>query len=383
MIKEVKTVTLEELYDKRDNAFDVIRFLLAVAVIYSHSHVLLLGPGKSADFLEIFTRYQTSLGSFAVNAFFVISGFLIMQSLANSSSYFNYFKNRFLRIFPAFFVSLVVIAFVIGPFITNVSYLDYFSPNATSPYLFVFKNITFNIFGYVWTVRDLFEHSPFQGSVNGSMWTLKHEFALYILLPILSYFLFIKHKLLILFLSIILVFLSILNILYGYKLVNLEGIMYWVFSNNEYNNIIKLAPYFLIGSLMYLFREKIIIDNRLIVLTLILLIMSIKMSLLNIIMIFTLPYLIIALAIKLKYSRFRKYGDFSYGLYIYAFPIQQLLVHFLKSSLNISGFFIISTLITLVVSVISWHLIEKRVLAFKVGIRGVFYDSKKNSLKTH
>lgn len=185
---DTNLTTIKEAYNPKDNLFDLLRFVFAVMVIYSHSFVLLKGQGGSEDLLAKITNNQISAGSLAVNCFFVLSGFLIMQSLSSTPSISQYIKNRFLRIFPAFFVSLFLISFIIGPFLTVLPSSEYFKMNQGGPVDFIFKNITFNIFGYSWTVRDLFQENPYPGSANGSMWTLKHEVAMYMFLPLTAFF---------------------------------------------------------------------------------------------------------------------------------------------------------------------------------------------------
>ncbi|MEK3733247.1 acyltransferase [Paenibacillus sp. FSL M8-0334] len=362
---DTNLTTIKEAYNPKDNLFDLLRFVFAVMVIYSHSFVLLKGQGGSEDLLAKITNNQISAGSLAVNCFFVLSGFLIMQSLSSTPSISQYIKNRFLRIFPAFFVSLFLISFIIGPFLTVLPSSEYFKMNQGGPVDFIFKNITFNIFGYSWTVRDLFQENPYPGSANGSMWTLKHEVAMYMFLPLTAFFLLIKIRRLFLLLTVILSFLSVFNLLYNYKLFNLVGDTFWILSSNEYDNFIRLTPYFLIGSLLYLYRDRVVLHYRLVIFCLMLLLVGVKVGLFNIVLIVALPYTIITLAIKIRFSVFRKYGDFSYGMYIYAFPIQQLLAYKWGESLTVFSFFLLSTFGTLIAAILSWHIIEKRALKLK------------------
>ncbi|KGE20489.1 acyltransferase family protein [Paenibacillus wynnii] len=359
--------TIEELYDKRNNSFDVIRFIFSVLVIYSHSFILFRGPGNGGDMFELITQNQLSGGSLAVKSFFIVSGFLIMQSLVGSQSLTHYFKNRALRIFPAFFVSLFVMSFIVGPLITNLEWADYFSSKPNSPYSFVLKNILMNINGYAWTIRDLFSNVPFPSSVNGSLWTLKHEFAMYLILPILGYFFFLRFKSIFMLATGITVLLSFLNIKKNYNPLNLKGDIYWVLSSSEYNSFIQLAPYFLVGSLLYLYKKEIFLNFKFFLLTVIIAFLSVIAGVINYTLIFVLPYALIYVAVNFKFSKFRKYGDFSYGMYIYAFPIQQLVVYFWHDDLNITTYFLVNFLLTFIVSFLSWHLIEKRALNLKVG----------------
>ncbi|MCI0501914.1 MAG: acyltransferase, partial [Epsilonproteobacteria bacterium] len=75
--------------------------------------------------------------------------------------------------------------------------------------------------------------------------------------------------------------------------------------------------------------------------------------------------LIITFGATFKRKVFSKTGDYSYGLYIYAFPVQQTLVHFYREDMNVYIFFVASFVITFILSILSWHLFEKKILNLK------------------
>lgn len=89
------------------NNFDFLRFLFAVLVVVSHSYAL-AGIGESAQWLSKITHHQINMASIGLNGFFVISGYFIFQSLERSNSFYEYFKKRFLRVFPGFLVVLII-----------------------------------------------------------------------------------------------------------------------------------------------------------------------------------------------------------------------------------------------------------------------------------
>lgn len=82
-------------------------------------------------------------------------------------------------------------------------------------------------------------------------------------------------------------------------------------------------------------------------------------------MLFCIPYLIIGLCVKVRFSKFKKSGDFSYGMYIYAFPVQQTLICFIGDKLNIFSLFALTFCITLFISILSWKYVEKPALKLK------------------
>jgi peptidoglycan/LPS O-acetylase OafA/YrhL len=116
--------TIEEVYKPKSNAFDLYRFILASSIIVFHSYGLT--GSQKIDFLATYTKGQINLAEFAVGGFFVISGFLVTQSLLNSKSALQYLWKRFLRLFPALFISTVFSALLLGPFITHLSVGSYF-----------------------------------------------------------------------------------------------------------------------------------------------------------------------------------------------------------------------------------------------------------------
>lgn len=365
-VKRGKEQTFENLYSPKENSFDLMRFILATFVIYTHSFPLFYGSSSPGDKLARWTNGQLDMGVVAVSGFFVISGFLITQSILNSSNYFTYIIKRVLRIFPAFFVSLLLVALLVGPIVSDLDlYSYYFKDYVNGPLNFIVKNIFLNITGYSWVIHDVFSGNPFPSGINGSMWTLKHEFAAYLLLIPLSFFYFLKYRKLLLLFTFGVLVLAILNIQNNFALVNLVGSKWWVLSDNEYSSAIKYLYYFLAGSLIFLYKDRIYFSPRFILLAILVLIIASKLFFLKYVLLFILPYMIISISICFSSSFMKKYGDFSYGLYIYAFPVQQLIAHLFIGNLNVKGYFLLSFLITLAISVLSWKYIEKPILSLK------------------
>lgn len=355
---------ISEIYQPNSNAFDILRFVMASLVIVHHSYDLLGIPTN--NFFVRFTRGQLNLGSFAVGSFFIISGFLVTQSLLNSRSLTQYFTKRFLRLFPALFVSLFLSAVVLGPFLTHQSLSDYFQGDqGTSPFRFIFLNFTLNIFGYNYNIRDLFQNNPIPYAVNGSLWTLKHEFVSYCILAGLSIFGFIKHP------KLLLVFTSLVgggylvHVFYNIDFFSGLTTEWWVFHSVEYPYLLLLLWLFLFGSILYIYRDNIFVSTKMLVFISGVLYVALITGYLLPVWYVVFPYLLIGLALLLPMSWFSKYGDFSYGIYIYAFPVQQALVYFLYPGIDVRRFMVYSFLITFVLSVLSWHLIEKPALSLK------------------
>ena len=353
-----------EIYQIENNAFDILRFILASFVIVHHSYALL--EIVDTNLFNQFTLGQLDLGSFAVGSFFVISGFLVAQSLLNTRTLVGYFVKRFLRLFPALFVSLFLSAVLLGPFITSQNILEYYTgTQGTSPLRFVFLNFTLNIFGYDYTIRDLFAHNPYPYAVNGSLWTLKHEFVSYVILAGLFYIGVLQRPKLLLIITGFVGWAYLANKFMGILLFGKLTTGWWIFHVVEYPFFLSLLWLFLLGSILYIFRERIFVSTKMLLLVLCLLFFSIKVGYFFFVWHVLFPYLLISVAILMPLSRFSKYGDFSYGIYVYAFPIQQTLAFILYPHIGIKRMMLYSFMITLVVSIFSWHYIEKPALSLK------------------
>ncbi|TRX40453.1 acyltransferase family protein [Flavobacterium restrictum] len=332
------------------NCFDFLRMFFSVTILLAHLGEL--SQHKSFEFL-----HRIANSTIAVQGFFIISGFLVAKSYTNTPSLKNYFIKRAKRIVPAY-VFLLFFTVLALSFFSQVSALDYFSSSETYAYL------GWNLFFFN------FMHPCLPGlftgnllcAVNGSLWTLKIEEGFYVLLPFLFYVLHkIKKPFVVLF---TLYFLSLL---------------YWYVMEDFFNKplLAKQLPgylaYFVVGIYLYLNIEKVLKHK-------------VKLFLIAVVAFvianyFTLPIdvvhpaafgtgLIIA-AFSLPFlNNFGKYGDFTYGIYIYHFPIIQLFRQYnLFEKYNPILMAIGVSILTILLAVFSWYGIEKRFLdRYKKGI---------------
>lgn len=347
--------TLNDIYDRKNNSFDDLRFIFAAMVLYVHSFVLLYGQDvKGTDPFTIATHFQLSPGTLAVYGFFVLSGFFMIQSLEANSSLLVYAKNRILRIVPAFWLALFLSSFIVVPLIFENSPILSIQPG--SALYFFYHSAIFQAMGSVWIIDGAYINNPIS-SINGSMWTLKYEIMLYIFLPICYIFVYKSRKLFL----VITALLMALSIAYIFS----DFMLFKIFNADEYSKLLLLSTYFFYGTLFYLYRDVIIVSKRFIIVFIFIFILSMFFTNFKLITLLILPYLIISMGSILKTKIFSKTGDYSYGMYIYAFPIQQTLVHFYKNSLTAETLFIFSFLLTLIFSILSWHFFEKRILRLK------------------
>ncbi len=332
--------SLENHFDNKRNNFDFIRFLASILVIFSHSFALSV---VSNEPLSEFSAGRFTFGSIAVAIFFIISGMFICQSFQRSASIYTFTLSRCLRIFPALIPLTILTTFVLGALVTSEELKSYFSDKTTYSYL---QNIS--AIKIQFELPGVFEHNPYVNVVNGSLWSLRYEIICYCLVVAVG--IIYQRKFLIPFLIIL-----VLAGIFRDKLLNITLI------------------YFFIGSMIYVFRRHIRLSHPLAFLSLISLIANIhfntNLATCFIINAICLGYLIIYLGFSTSkyFHNFTKYGDFSYGIYIYAFPVQQLLYYKIDGLQPISCF-IIATLTTIVLAILSWHFVEKKALTLKQKI---------------
>ncbi|WP_051774993.1 acyltransferase family protein [Paenibacillus tyrfis] len=345
--------TIGQLANGRNNNLDLIRFIAATMVIYSHSFPLGSGD-NSREIIFLLSGGKWDAGALAVATFFVISGFLITQSYERSRNLSNYFKARFLRIFPGLAVALLFSAFVIGPSFTSLTLKEYFFHSQTYVYL---KSVF--LFPLRWNLPGVFEANIYKGAVNGSLWTIPFEVICYLIVVFLGIIGFLRYKKIVLFLFVGCFYYYLFQATISIEITHIFGL--------EINKMIELFWYFSVGMLIYLYRNFIPLNKYLAMICIIMLSVSLLFGGFKELFVFFGSYLIFYFGFnsQIKLSSFSKYGDFSYGLYIYAFPVQQSVTYLFGGKMTAELNFIISFFITLILAVFSWHLIEKHALKLK------------------
>lgn len=353
-----KECTLEERYDRKNNIFDYVRILLAIFVIIAHSYPIFFGIGFS-DPITRKILCTESLGGISVICFFLLSGFMITQSIMHSKNSVQFFMKRLIRIFPALIVMLLLTIFVLGPLVYNGSIVEYFKNSSVWRYFI--DNV--NLFGNTaYNIEGVFTNNPYPSAINGSLWSLKHEFIAYIILVILATLGITKNRKAMLSLTGISVIVYVLNIKFAsiFNCLNNIGVVM------EIAQFVKLIMYFFIGSSIYLYKDKIKMNFKYFVLAVLILLTGIALNSTKYALIITIPYILMYVGtVKIKKDILKKIGDFSYALYIYAFPIQQLLVYYLKDKINIWVYMLLSIALTGIISIVTTLLIDNNVKKIK------------------
>lgn len=344
---------LSEFSKDRNNNFNLIRIAAAYAVLITHSFAIVMGTGDAEPLRDLL---GVTLGSIAVDIFFITSGFLVTASLLARQSTIEFIWARILRIYPALFVMLFLTVFGMGLFFTTVPWEVYLSSVETYKY---FIKCLFLFAGIEYWLPGVFEGNPYARAVNGSLWTMPNEVKMYAILVIIWMTLRIvpMYRSAIFKLSIIIgaIVSGVILLMAHFK----------VFS--ELSQFPRLFFMFFTGASFFLLKDKIVMSRWYFYALLSMLLLStFSQQIFLIVYIMTLAYLLFFLAYIPRgfIRRYNQLGDYSYGVYIYAFPVQQSLVA-LFPEISVMQMVIFSSLITMTLAVMSWHFLEKYFLGLK------------------
>ncbi len=334
----------------KNNNFNVIRILAAFAVLFGHSFALLKQPEPLSQVLGM------SLGSIAVDLFFIASGFLVTGSLLQRQSLREYLLARVLRIYPALFMVVLLTVFVLGAFFTSLPLTSYYSDSQI--YFYLKKCMTL-ITGVVYYLPGVFETNPYKGAVNGSLWTMFHELKMYIFLAIFWALCGLTKK-------------NNIQVFRGVIVVSaiVAGVLVLVyrFCNWEESQSNRLFFLFFSGAAYAVLKERVYLSSRLFWALCLVLVTSalIHKQVFFLVYQLSIAYILFYLA-YIPAGVIRKYnavGDYSYGVYIYAFPVQQSVIALIPG-ISVFALTALSASVTLLLAVLSWHLIERRALDLK------------------
>lgn len=336
----------------RDNHFNLIRFLAAAAVLVSHGTAIVLGDTVPEP-LEAALGH--TLGEVAVDVFFASSGFLVCGSLMRLQAMRPFWEARALRIFPGLVASLVIVALLVGPAVSQLGAGAYLASGETWTYLA--RNAVLFL-GIQHTLPGVFETLPLQGVVNGSLWTLPFEVWCYAMLAIawaamrgvragpwaFSWCLA----------------LAAAGSFALFDATRMAGI--------ELQHGFRLSLMFFAGAWCFTLRDRLPMSGWIAAVCVASMAAAGSLSHAAFAWVYSpsLVYLVLYAAYVPKgpLLRFNALGDYSYGLYIYAFPTQQLL-RMLLPELAMAVSITLTFGIALLAAFASWHLLEKPCLALK------------------
>lgn len=342
------------------NSLGLLRLLFAAAVIVDHAFPL--GGWGTAPFLR-YTSDQQSLGGLAVIGFFAISGYLITKSGMNADVV-QFMWRRFLRIFPGFWAVLLFGAFVVGPIIwvaEGNALGDYLSLGPGGPIAYLYSNWTLTI--GQWGIHDIYlETTPYPGgAINGSIWTLVYEWGCYLVIGVLVAFGVLKRAIIVV--PLITAFLFIAQVLTMLEPGSAAG-MFPSFGDPWR---INFGLVFFIGATIAAYAHRIPFDDRLGALSGIAAVVMLRYGGFNTIGYLAFTYFVLYLAARLPkfFQRVGAKNDYSYGVYLYGWVVQQVLSFLGVNDAGYLPYVVASLLSAGALAWLSWHGVEKQALKLK------------------
>jgi peptidoglycan/LPS O-acetylase OafA/YrhL len=329
------------------NFFGLIRLIAAMLVIFAHSFELL---GLEYPFKAMYTFAPGPIG---VMIFFSLSGYLVAKSWASDPHIVRFFYRRALRIFPAMIACTIITIAVMGVFFSNLSLQAFIQHDVAHSFLL-------NCILYIkFYLPGVFENNPYPGAVNGSLWTLPIEFSCYVILGLTLFI--VKRTPSILVLAIAFWAISLNQYyfeIYWNRWISESFVIY----ASDLRYVFKYGAYFFCGACIGFFKLERFLNWFVIAVAATLLIVFLQFVYAP----FLLPIVVIGLGIRkvTKPFRWTMRTDYSYGIYIYAFPVQQALAS-IDPMMPWALAFSLTVIITTIFAALSWHLIEKPALSFK------------------
>jgi len=345
------------------NSFGVIRLVLASSVIFSHAFPL---GGWGEDPLLRWSNRQENFGGMAVLGFFAISGYLITKSGMRADA-LQFIWRRMLRILPAFYTVLLVTAFVVGPIAWVVSghtLGSYLSLAGNGPVHYLVANADLAI--RQWGIYDIFAATTPYGLVagpvfNGALWTLTYEWGSYLIIWLLVIFGVLKRA------KILVPTLTVLYLAMQIAWLVVPGAVGSVLPYFADPYRVSLPLVFLYGACIAVYAGSIPIDARLAALSAVLVVGSLWLGGLTLVGYPAVAYLVIWLAAALP-ERLQWIGaknDYSYGMYVYGFLVQQVTAALGWYRWGYVPWVLATLAICAGCAWLSWHGVEKRAMMLK------------------
>ncbi len=343
--------TLSETLERGNNNFDLIRLVAALAVMLGHSYGL--QAGSKMESMLIFT-HRESFGSLAVYGFFLISGMLVSASFFKQPSPMRFVLLRALRIWPGAIVCALFIGLFIGPLFSSMTVSAYFANPQTLSWLLHNTSLIGHVGG---VLPGLFESNVLKGFANATVWTLPVELGCYVIVLLAG-------------------LAGVIGSKRGTLLwVGVAAAIFTMFANHPpaflpTGNFFLLplaysfypVPFFLLGMLLYAYRENVRlswIPAALLAVAYVVL----RFSVISTILLYpAFAYGLLWLASANCLKRLKPKHDYSYGIYLYGFVVQQIVASISPSLNNYLAFFI-SVPVTVALAAASWHWVERPCLS--------------------
>jgi peptidoglycan/LPS O-acetylase OafA/YrhL len=338
--------TLADGLARRHDNFLLLRFLAAALVIYGHGYALTVhAPGV----VDLFTRlhWRNYSGTIGVDLFFVISGFLVTGSYLRRRNLFAFVWARTLRLVPAYAVCMLLSALVLGAAYTQLPLADYLQHPDTRGY--VLTNLKFGV-NLQWNLPGVFTDNPRSATVNGSIWTLPAEVRMYVWLAIVGVLGLLSRR--------SLATLTILGLLLAGWLAPQQIPLLPIAS------FLHLGAMFALGVLCYVHRDWLPASGFVVAA------LAAACWMLHATVLYPVAFALAEAAFafwfayRLSLPSLDRFGDASYGLYLWGFPVQQMVAHQFPAGTPLMNA-ALSLPFAAALGFLSWHLVEKPTLSAK------------------
>jgi peptidoglycan/LPS O-acetylase OafA/YrhL len=331
----------------RDNNFNLLRIIAAIAVLVSHTALITRGP----DAVELLSTQLggITLGTLSVMMFFAISGFFITHSFAKRTSLLLFVQARYLRLFPALIVVTALTVLVSWFWLTTAS-PSVFWPEAAN---FFLRNVT--MFSLSHDLPGVFVGNIYGTTINSSLWTLNYEVMCYMGVVLCGLMGLTRPRYFVFVLAVFAVVYVLHDI---YAQILYERI-------SRLSNLITLGLPFIIGMSFWVWRRVIPLSVPIALILLIVTYFCHETPVFRAVLVLALSYtvFVIGYAKIPVLATYNRVGDYSYGTYVYAFPIQQTLASYgiVTPLTNMA----LALPLTLFCAVLSWHLVEAPAMRLK------------------
>lgn len=359
---------LNESLSTRNNSLNFLRLVLASTVLLSHA------AGLAADKNWVVYFNGTSAAQIALYGFFALSGYLVAQSAARSKP-FSYLWKRTLRIFPGLIGCLIITAFGFGIIYwfhgNHPCGLSCYFHSKDSPVKYVIKNA---LLANPFWVQHTISGTPvsYIPAWNASLWTLFYEFSCYLIVMVLSIIGFLRRRIFTLIITVALwLTVTVITVTPSFSI----HFNFFVYISIE--DILRFGVIFLTGSTMYLYRDRVPDSGWLAIGSAGIYILGILFPIWTVGTVPTLEftpidiatpfivYPLLWLGVHLPFRGVGQRNDYSYGIYIYGWPITQLLIMWDLHRHGVVTFEVLALGATIPFAAASWWLIERPSLMLK------------------
>ena len=333
----------------RATGFDYLRIGLAISIVAWHTIITSYGEGVQN---AAFASHLRPLFAILLPLFFALSGFLVAGSLERTPELARFLGLRTIRIIPALAVETIMSAFILGPVLTSLPFLAYFKDYRFHRYLY-------NVAGWIhYTLPGVFSQNPYPSVINAQLWTVPYELECYILLAILAFLGVAQRRQLVFLCALGLQIVFLLH-----YIIHSHGI--FLVRDHPMRGH-GLVMTFLAGVVLYSLRDRIPFSLPLFIACTVCTTICLSLPIGDFLVPYSVAYMTVYLGLQNpKATTLHKLGDLSYGIFLYGFPIQQLVASWGPWARHWWINLIVALPITILIAAFSWNIVEKPTLKLK------------------